>query len=256
MTGPRHPAKWSKALLPHIVELTTEERMLRGEPLRILDPFAGQGLPTLRRVLSSHDVDDLVGVELEAEWAEQDDTGRTIVGDSTDLPAEWDDEFDVVISSPCYGNRMADSHEARDTCKACDGTGRTSVAECPTCKGEGLSRRNTYRHALGRPLTEGNAGAMQWGSEYRELHAAVMREVIRVLAPGGLILWNVSNHVRNGAVIAVAEWHMNEWIVQGCTLNEVRRVKTPRQRMGANGAARVDGELLMALRSPTTRRLL
>ena len=42
-------------------------------------------------------------------------------------------------------NRMADHHEARR---------RPAL-------------RHTYRHALGRPLTPGNSGALQWGEEYR-----------------------------------------------------------------------------------------
>lgn len=259
----RHPAKWSRALLPHIAELVVEERQRVGAALSILDPFAGVGLDTLRRALPSRDVADLIGVELEPEWAGQDPSGATIVGDSTALPTAWEAGFDVVVSSPCYGNRMADSHEAADACKACHGSGYIGHPDdaqdhqrCKACVGEGLSRRNTYRHTLGRPLTAGNAGAMQWGRAYRDLHEQVMREVLRVLEPGGLVLWNVSNHVRAGEEQHVAEWHLNTWLYLGCSLHEVRRVKTPRNRQGANGAARVDGELLLAVRSPTTRRLL
>ena len=53
-----------------------------------------------------------------------------------------DATFDMVVTSPTYGNRMADHHNAKD--------GR---------------RRITYTHNLGRTLTPGNSGAMQWGED-------------------------------------------------------------------------------------------
>ena len=72
--------------------------------------------------------------------------GDTVVGDARALPFA-DASFHAIATSPCFGNRMADHHEARDP-----------------------SVRHTYRHRLGRPLSEGSAGALQWGPAYREFH--------------------------------------------------------------------------------------
>ena len=73
---------------------------------------------------------------------------HTTTGDSGQMHYP-DVTFDAICTSPTYGNRMADHHEARDG-----------------------SPRDTYRHVLGRPLTPGNSGALHWGDgiageEYR-----------------------------------------------------------------------------------------
>lgn len=251
-TIPRHPAKWSAPILAAISDVL-EATPAPPDPC-VLDPFAGSGLGRLERaVLHGWPAAQVTGVELEPEWADAHQS--CIAGDSRDLPAEWRGMFAAVISSASYGNRMADHHDARDACRACDGGAvvRSAVGElvpCKACDSTGLSRRNTYRHALGRPLTEGSGAGLQWGRDYRHLHEAVMRECLRVLEPGGLILWNVSNHIRDGREVLVAEWHLNTWLVLGAKMLEVRRIATRRQRQGANGDLRVDGELLLVLRAP------
>jgi hypothetical protein len=55
---------------------------------------------------------------------------------------------------------------------------------------------------LGRPLTPGNSGALQWGEEYRALHVAVWTECRRVLKPGGIFVLNVKDHIRGGVLSA------------------------------------------------------
>jgi hypothetical protein len=130
---------------------------------------------------------------------------------------------------------------------------------CKACRGAGLTLRNTYAHSLrraGGDLVAGSAAGMQWGSDYRKLHEAAIREMIRVTVEAGVLVVNMSNHIRGGVEQRVCEWWVNELIVQGCNLVEVRRVATPRLGYGANGAARVDGELVIVVRTPTPRRLL
>lgn len=217
ITATPHPAKFSDNVLDAI-EAALIRAHLTNDAV-ILDPFAGVGkvhrLPWVTR-----------GVELEPEWAAQ--HPDTIVGDATDLPFP-DATFDAVVTSPCYGNRMADHHEARD-----------------------LSVRNTYRHRLRRELTHNNAGAMQWGPEYRDLHAIVWAEVHRVLRPGGVMALNISNHYRDGLIPLVVEWHLNALGVVGMELVSGQRVRTPRNGQGANRELRVDHEVVALLRKPHT----
>lgn len=119
----------------------------------------------------------------------------------------------------CYGNRMADHHNARDG-----------------------SKRNTYKHALGRDLHTENTGAMQWGEAYRDKHRRVWTECRRLLKPGGRFVLNISDHIRGGKVMPVTDWHIRTLEGLGYTVQEHRQVKTPRQRHGANGHLRVDNE--------------
>jgi hypothetical protein len=269
---PDHPAKWSAPVLDVLTELVEREAEQLDRRLRVLDPFAGVGRQRLADALGSAAVIEVVGVELQPEWGDE----ATVQGDATDLPAEWSGRFDVVATSPCYGNRMADHHDAADQCKACDGTGLDGPPDadypppavagtpsgpgpCRTCKGQGLSWRNTYAHALrrqGGDLVPGSAAGLQWGRAYRRLHADAIMEMLRCTTEGGLVLVNMSNHLRDGTEQLVAEWWVNELLVRQCSIVEVRRVRTRRQRHGANGEARVDGELVIAMRAPDERRLL
>lgn len=212
-----HPAKFSLPVLNAIARHLD----IHGPVRRVIDPFAGTGLV---HVLSASKVStvETVGVELEPEWAAH--HPRTIVGDALHLPFP-DDSFDCMVTSPCYGNRMADHHEAKDA-----------------------SKRNTYRHTLGRELHRNNSGAMQWSGEYRDFHADAWNEAMRVLTRDALVLLNVSNHIRGGREELVAEWHLDRWLEAGRKLVAAVSVPTPRNRNGANAHLRVAHEWLFVLR--------
>jgi hypothetical protein len=283
-----HPAKFPKYVLKRLeLHVRAEARML-GRPVQVLDPFAGVGrihdLPTRIAITT--------GVELEPEWAAC--RARTQHGDATNLPAEWTAKYDVVATSPCYGSRMADSHEARDSCAGCGGTGVTidefgcadAPWQCPTCGisctcgtygkmqrdhnrrcpkcrgqvctscgGSGLSRRYTYRHALGRLPTEGSAAVMQWGGMYRTMHRAAAVEMRRVLAnpepgyPGGLCLVNMKNHVRDGREQMVTEWWANCLGEVGFHVERVEDLPAPGLRDGANYELRTEVERVVVARA-------
>lgn len=245
-----HPAKWSQAVLDAIGDVCFE---LLPDGAAIFDPFAGEGVPRLAEAIGQ----PVTGIELEPEWAEK-GGDTTIVGNALALPFD-PASMDAMITSPAYANRMADSHDAKDDCKACNGRGFVAhapsdgprpVEKCRACDGRGLSKRNTYRHALGRMPTEGSSTTMQWGEPYRQLHEKAWREAARVLKPGGLVILNVSNHIRGGREKHVAEWHLNCWLLLGARVHHVRRVPTPRLGFGQNGDARVDGELILVLHTP------
>jgi len=122
---------------------------------------------------------------------------------------------------------VADHHEARD-----------------------ISPRHTYRHVLGRPLTPGNSGAMQWGEEYRALRVAVWTECRRVLKPGGIFVLNVKDHIRGGVLQEVSNWHAVTLLILGFVCTRRIHVPCPGQRHGANGHLRVDDESVILFRAP------
>lgn len=252
-----HPAKFSDTILAHIAAHVIAEASPEALPLRVLDPFAGTG-----RVHRLHTPGfiETVGTEIEPEWAALSE--RTIVADARSLPFD-PASFGAVATSPCYGNRMADTYDGRGKCQACDGRGWVvegqdwgnpagEQVQCARCDGAGRdrSRRHTYTIALGRPLTDGNAGAMQWGERYRELHEAAVLEWRRVVRPGGLVLVNMSNHIRAGVEQPVVEWWVGALAAAGFGLVAVQPIETRRQRHGANGNLRVDGERLIVCRAP------
>lgn len=241
----RHPAKFTKALL---------DKMLEEWPAwghgPILDPFAGTG-----KVHSLADKLGLqsIGVELEPEWASQHE--RTIVGNALHLPFA-NNTFGSIVTSPCYGNRMADNHTARDKCRRCDGYGRLLTGEllktkpCPACNGSKLSRRNTYRHALERPLSDNSGAGLQWGVKYQNFHERAWQEALRVLRPEGLLVLNIKDHIRGGEIQPVSDWHASALAWVGLRLEALHEVPCPGNRQGANGELRVDHEYVMLFRAP------
>lgn len=256
-TWENHPAKFNPNVLREAVVVLRAERDRQGKPLRVLDPFAGTGrIHWLGDVLCPDAVTETVGVEIEPEGHHMD--RRTIVGDATALPAKWRGTFDVMFTSPCYGNRMADKHNAKDACKTCAGAGAIDEPGqrnvCPNCGGSGLSKRNTYRHSLGHDLADNSAAGMQWGPKYRALHDAAWHAAFDAITPGGLAIINAKNFYRTRAaqveLVRVVEYHLNAWLVMGATMVSAILVPTRGNRHGTNGQRRVDHEMLLVVRTP------
>ena len=204
----RHPARFSEPILEAV-------RGYLPSGAHVLDPFAGTGRVHELRSHGFH----TVGVEIESEWANL--RSQTIVGNALALPFA-EASFDAVVTSPCYGNRFADHHKAKDG-----------------------SRRRSYRHDLGRPLHPDNSGQLQWGPAYKAFHERAWAEVRRVLKPDGIFVLNVSNHIRAGVVQPVVQWHCAHMYAIGFELSVGRLVKTQRMRYGQNGRARVEGEWVL-----------
>jgi len=251
-TGPRlrpHPAVYPAAVLDAFRRLVPKGL--------VLDPFGGTGrigrIGPQWRAISS---------ELEPEWAGQGYRNRCalcVVADARHLPFATG-SIPAIATSPAYGNRMAD-HDA---------------SQLRVASGEGLLRsdetRATYTSRLGRRLTSGNAGEMLWGDgrpgdplrngdAYRALHAAVWTECLRVLRPGGALVVNCKDHLRDGhnggsgpRRQAVCEWHWETLRWLGFTLTE--SVLLPLQgdrntvRMRAAGLTTIDHEEVTAWRKP------
>lgn len=210
---PPHPAKFSASIMSDIADVLRREWNDTAPDRRVLDPMAGVGGIHALDIIGC----ETVGVELEAEWAAA--HPRTIQGDVLDLPDEWAESFDAVITSPPYANRMADHHNARDN-----------------------SRRMTYKHQLGRDLTEGSGAGMQWGMDYRRWASDVVTSMVYVTKPAGLIILNISNHIRDHKEMLVSEFWLEELMHHGLRLEKAIDVPTPRMGFGQNREARVDHE--------------
>lgn len=219
----RFPAPYPAYLLPRLalgVGVLSHHLGLEGkEQVTVLDPFGGMGGVHGLRDQSrgvwtiAGDIEPILAVESGVRW------------DATHLPIR-DEGVDMVVTSPTYGNRMADKHRAREA-----------------------SKRNTYTHWARAwtgdedyELHARNTGGMQWGAEYRALHFQAWKEVRRVAS--GFVL-NMKDHVRRGQVVPVSAWH--ERVCGALGMRKIAKWWVPAQglRQGENHAVRVEGEWVM-----------
>lgn len=212
-----HPAPFSDPILDTIAE------HVKGAEV-VLDPFAGTG--RVHELRDRAGVGRTIGVEIEPEWAAK--HPDTIQGDALDLGAAGiePESVDAIATSPTYGNRMADHHEATDD-----------------------SVRLTYKHTLGRDLSDNNSGQFQWGPVYREFHREAWRQATAALRPGGTFTVNVKNHIRNGEVQRVVEWHLNTLMHEfRLELVAFDAIPTRGLMAGANNETRTGFEYVITLR--------
>lgn len=253
---PGHCAKFSEPILDQVAKIL--DGLDPDHDWRILDPFAGIGLVHLVA-----DGRTTVASELEPPWAVQglDLSPCTLAANALRLPFP-DDTFDAIITSPCYGNRMADTYDGKGQCKRCHGHPLTLDGEtCDRCVGTGHdnSKRYTYTTSLGHRPTAGSAAVMQWGPQYRQLHRLAWVEATRVLRPGGKFILNISDHLRTEGPkdhryqvrVPVSRWHYDHLTkVLGYTAIDIINVDTDRSRNGANHEARVEAEHLVTFHAP------
>ncbi len=216
----KHPAKYTDSFIPIFAKLLKDRQV-------VLDPFAGVGKIALIKNYGFKG--KVMCNELEHEWTEtgEYDVDEWRVGDAANLQFA-NCEFDAICTSPTYGNRMADHHKAKDD-----------------------SRRITYTHTLGRDFSEGNTGKMQWGNDYRNKHIEIYKELKRVLKPNGLLIVNISNHIRKGVVVDVVGWHGNALINLGFSFQKELLIDTPRMKFGLNASKRVEKESILIFNKPS-----
>lgn len=198
--GIDHPAKFTGTVLDAIrLELD------RWPVCTVLDPFAGVG--------GIHWLGDYgyqtFGVELENEWA--DAHPRTVQGNALTI-GTWTPSPDAIVTSPCYGNRFAD-----------------------TCISTPKWKRTNYTDSLGHPMSPDSAAVIQWGPEYRRFHQAFLDAAHTCLPAGGLLIINMSDHYRNYTRQKVCRWWRQSIIDAGFQWEYGIPVRTPRNRHGENG---------------------
>ncbi len=232
----KHNAKFTGNILQEMQQVLADEI---DSDFWMIDPFGGVGgifsleHPTLRRV-------DMV--EIQEVWAEHarqipERPGIQHYVFNWDL-FEWFEwykgtlagAYGAVVTSPCYGNRMADKHIAKEG-----------------------SKRNTYAHTLrgmGHELEEGSSGGMQWGNEYRMFHLKAWKVAWELLEPGGLFIMNIKNHIRKGEVQYVAEWHRQ--VIERRGFDHLYTIEVPVRgnQQGENGQVRVPHEEVQVYRKP------
>ena len=240
----KHPAKYTKAVwlciyrdVAKLVTLHPEKR-----EWHVLDPFGGVGgIFDLHTMEGDYDPNELTFkitcIEIESEWAEQalahqryrPAHDQVLALDFFDFAAHPSvrETFDLIVTSPTYGNRMADHHEAKDD-----------------------SVRNTYRHKLGRPLSENSSASLQWGDDYRDFHRAAWDEAFDLLEAGGYFILNVKDHIRKGVKQPVAAWHRAYCQSIGFTKVEETHIPVRGNRQGENGEVRVDHEHVYVFQKP------
>jgi tRNA G10 N-methylase Trm11 len=211
----KHPAIFSDSFIPVFADL------LYGRQ-KVLDPFAGTGKLALIKDYGFEG--KIVCNEIESEWANEStySVDEWHIGDAANMSWARDEEFNAICTSPTYGNRMADHHNAKDA-----------------------SRRITYKHMLGRDLHPENTGAMQWGTSYKTKHIEAYQEMLRVLSPDGRIVINISDHIRKGKLILVSDWHTTVLKSMGLVCTGIFHFPTKRMRFGENAHLRAQEEYII-----------
>lgn len=222
-TTPPHPAKFSPSILAKVKSIVAEEARFHEGLYRVFDPFAGVG--GIHELESINPTVRTLGFELEKEWA--DAHPFTLHANALHISKYWPEGnvFDAIVTSPCYGNRMADHHDARDD-----------------------SIRNTYRHKLGRPLSLDSSAGLQWGDEYRSFHADVWYQCVDVLRSNGIFVLNCKDHIRKSEIQHVTDWHIQTLESLGLIIERSHWIDAPGNRMGQNGEKRIDHETITVLR--------
>lgn len=213
----RHPAKYTDSFIPIFYERLKETN-------NVLDPFAGTGKIGILKDCGYKG--KIYANEIELEWLSNNVFNCDVLtyqdAEFLDYPLEF---FDAICTSPTYGNRMADHHNAKDG-----------------------SKRNTYTHCLGKQLQEGNTGKMQWGKEYCDKHERIYKHLSKLVKQNGLFVINIKNHIRKGVEIDVTKFHKELIESVGFELLHQDYISTPSLKYGANADKRLDGEYILTFK--------
>jgi hypothetical protein len=211
-----NPAKFTNSILDVITD-----KLIGFGGKYILDPFGGSGkIALIKKSIPCY----IHCNDIENGWKEDYPVDKWYHQDAQTLDTKGL-LYDAIVTSPTYGNRMADHHNAKDA-----------------------SKRITYTHRYGAKLTEGNTGVLHFGNEYKNKHVAIFRHLLTLLKDGSIVMVNVSDFIRKGEVVGVVSWWKDMLEGLGLAFIEEVQIKTPRMRFGANNEKRVEGESLLVFK--------
>lgn len=217
----KHPAKFTDTLIPEMTKMLSEFNTGK-----VLDPFSGTGKIALVKQYGFQG--EIYANEIEEEWIIDNEYGCDYItiqdAEFLDYPDEY---FDAICTSPTYGNRMADHHNAKDG-----------------------SKRITYTHYLGHELNDANTGKMQFGKAYIEKHLKIYQHLFTLVVCGGIFILNVKNHIRKGEEVDVVGFHKEALKQSGFVEEEDLAVKTPCMCFGRNRDKRKYCEHIIKFRKP------
>lgn len=201
-----HPAKYSLPLLPSLAQYAYGD---------ILDIMGGTGRAGLLKKYNSN-IKTVTINELEREWSEQayeNGVDKVITGNAKDLGGI----YDCIVTSPPYGNRMADNFKPS--------------------KPDSMRRR--YVGDLGRNVSKGSVCCLHFGRGYEEEITVIFDAVIKNVCFKRFIL-NVSNFIRRYQEVDVIGWYKAYFNSRGFLLVNEQKIITRRQKgVGANTSLRV-----------------
>ena len=212
---PRHPAKFSNELLPVIA------RYCYGD---IVDIMGGTGKVGLLKNYNSL-IKSVCSNEIEEEWANQgaaNGVDVVIVGDARFISGK----FDCIVTSPPYGNRMADNF-------------KPSKPD---------SKRSFYAGDLGRTPSKGSTSCSHFGDKYTKEMADIYENVFKNVE-FDLFILNVSNFIRQFKEVDVIAWYKEFFLFRDFVLIAEEKVRTKRQKgVGTNTLLRVETESVLVFR--------
>lgn len=208
----KHPAVYSNDFIEIFASFLINKKT-------VLDPFGGTGKIALIKNFGFNG--KVICNEMEPEFTSN---GLYPVDEWYYEDAEYLNilNIDAICTSPTYGNRMADHHNAKDN-----------------------SKRITYTHYLGKQLKDGNTGKMQYGDTYKEKHKRIYLNLYNILNANGIFILNVSNHIRKGVEIDVISFHKDTLINTGFSFIKEIKIETKRMRYGNNSEKRVKHESIL-----------
>jgi tRNA G10 N-methylase Trm11 len=237
MASIKHPCVFSESILIELAKLIPHNTT-------ILDPFAGTGKLAQIKTLGwqGRIICNDIQPEYEAlceypvdQWIHFDAENLNLWHFTKKELGPFDELFDDpsltdindllldgIVTSPTYGNRMADHWQPKDT-----------------------SKRISYTFCLGKDLDPRNTGLMQWGKDYRDKHERIYHTLTRLVKPKGFFILNISNHIRNKQVVDVKTWHKHTLLACGWHFLREIPIVTRRMRYGANHESRPQSEYLL-----------
>lgn len=236
-----NPASYTDASLQLMGSILNKSQLLKttGIGLSIIDPMAGSGkVVELRNYITHKDSAERLRFRLNdlERWkkhpgAENKNPNVRWTFESAYALTAEDGTFDVLITSPTYGNRMADHHTAKDG-----------------------SDRQTYTHRLGKQLHPQNTGKVHFGLSYRLAHERIYRECARVLHPSGIAFFVVADFIRRGERVRVTDATLSLLKTAGFHVVKTYDLPMNHFRRGANYTARVGYETVIQCRLQNGRR--